>query len=322
MHDADGTRVVHAKPAGGEGQLEGLEAAGLERPAMAGSKPRVPDLVCHVVGVPGGMRHVVQTSLSRRRQRRSVSKISRAARPVHYSVGSRCSSVDPPHDRQIDDRHRTRIVVQAATADPQQLGLTAQCQPVAAVDHRFALGSGGVCVGFGRASASAFPIGAGHSPGAHPVCGAAYVPAPVRSSLMMLAEVMIGKAPGQCTSIKCMRSVVVQTSVRFRTLCGCPRGRRVQWTASVQKIVLLAVARVQETGHATPAGKLAAGYPPKSKLVPGPARTGPALFVGSWSEAHGAVRLDRGFGHPSGVANFEAARITVVASTPIAGPST
>src|SRR5277367_1187585 len=48
--------------------------------------------------------------------------------------------VDPPHDRQIDDRHRTRIVIQAATADPQHLGLAAQCQPVSAVDHRFALG--------------------------------------------------------------------------------------------------------------------------------------------------------------------------------------
>ena len=30
VHDADGARVVHAEPAGGEGQLEGLEAAGLE----------------------------------------------------------------------------------------------------------------------------------------------------------------------------------------------------------------------------------------------------------------------------------------------------
>jgi len=35
--------------------------------------------------------------------------------------------VDPPHDRQIAGRHRTRIVVQAAAADPQQFGLSAQC---------------------------------------------------------------------------------------------------------------------------------------------------------------------------------------------------
>jgi hypothetical protein len=48
--------------------------------------------------------------------------------------------VDPPHDRQIGGRRRTRIVIQA-TADPQQFGRSAQCQPVSAVDHRFALGN-------------------------------------------------------------------------------------------------------------------------------------------------------------------------------------
>ena len=65
VHDANGTRVIHAEPAGGESQFEGLEATGLELPAMIGSETRVPDLVCHVVGMPGGMRHVVRTSLLR-----------------------------------------------------------------------------------------------------------------------------------------------------------------------------------------------------------------------------------------------------------------
>ena len=65
MYDANGTRVVHAEPSGGESQFEGLEATGLELPAMVGSETRVPDLVCHVVGMPGGMRHVVRTSLLR-----------------------------------------------------------------------------------------------------------------------------------------------------------------------------------------------------------------------------------------------------------------
>src|ERR1700733_7045653 len=60
----------------------------------------------------------------------------------HPTAGERVIQVqliDPPHDRQISGRHRTGIVIQAATADPQHLGLSAQRQSVPAVDHRFAL---------------------------------------------------------------------------------------------------------------------------------------------------------------------------------------
>src|SRR6202789_1752059 len=47
--------------------------------------------------------------------------------------------IDPPHDRQISRRNRTGIVIQAATADPEYLSLSAQWQLVPAVNHRFAL---------------------------------------------------------------------------------------------------------------------------------------------------------------------------------------
>src|SRR5487761_350239 len=49
--------------------------------------------------------------------------------------------VDPAHDRQIGGRHRARLVIQAATAQPQQLRLPDQRQLMAPVDHRFALNS-------------------------------------------------------------------------------------------------------------------------------------------------------------------------------------
>src|SRR3954449_10564979 len=47
--------------------------------------------------------------------------------------------VNPPHDRQLGRRHRPRLVVHAAAAQPQQLRLPHQRQRVSAVDHRFAL---------------------------------------------------------------------------------------------------------------------------------------------------------------------------------------
>src|SRR5215218_2471335 len=47
--------------------------------------------------------------------------------------------VNPPHDRKLRGRHRPRLVVHAAAAQPQQLRLPHQRQRVSAVDHRFAL---------------------------------------------------------------------------------------------------------------------------------------------------------------------------------------
>src|SRR5580693_2487973 len=47
--------------------------------------------------------------------------------------------VETPHDFQVGRRHRTRQVVDAATADAQNLGLLADRQIVLTVDHRFAL---------------------------------------------------------------------------------------------------------------------------------------------------------------------------------------
>src|SRR4051794_5542891 len=49
--------------------------------------------------------------------------------------------VNPPHDRQLGRRHRPRLVIHAAAAQPQQLRLPHQRQRVPAVDHRFALSS-------------------------------------------------------------------------------------------------------------------------------------------------------------------------------------
>src|SRR4051795_12720345 len=49
--------------------------------------------------------------------------------------------VNPPHDRKLGRRHRPRLVIHAAAAQPQQLRLPHQRQRVPAVDHRFALSS-------------------------------------------------------------------------------------------------------------------------------------------------------------------------------------
>ena len=49
--------------------------------------------------------------------------------------------VDPVHQFQIGIRHRAGLVVDAAPADPQQNGLSADAQLCAVVDHRFALGN-------------------------------------------------------------------------------------------------------------------------------------------------------------------------------------
>src|SRR5690349_6806524 len=49
--------------------------------------------------------------------------------------------VNPPHDRKLGRRHRARLVIHAAAAQPQQLRLPHQRQRVPAVDHRFALSS-------------------------------------------------------------------------------------------------------------------------------------------------------------------------------------
>ena len=47
--------------------------------------------------------------------------------------------VETPHDRDIGVRHRARQVVDAATADAQNLRLLGDRQIVLTVDHRFAL---------------------------------------------------------------------------------------------------------------------------------------------------------------------------------------
>ena len=48
--------------------------------------------------------------------------------------------VDPAHQCEIGVRNRARQVIDAAPADPERLGLTAEAQPMVAIDHRFALG--------------------------------------------------------------------------------------------------------------------------------------------------------------------------------------
>src|SRR4029079_19500222 len=47
--------------------------------------------------------------------------------------------VHPAHDGQIGPGHRSGQVVDAATTDPERLGLRGERQRVRAVDHRFAL---------------------------------------------------------------------------------------------------------------------------------------------------------------------------------------
>jgi hypothetical protein len=48
VHDADRAGVVHAELASGEAKLEGLEAAGLERLAIAGGQPGGADFAGHI----------------------------------------------------------------------------------------------------------------------------------------------------------------------------------------------------------------------------------------------------------------------------------
>src|SRR6478736_6264824 len=60
----------------------------------------------------------------------------------HPRAGERelqVQSIEPPHDREVGFRHRSRQVVDAATADTQNLRLLRDRQIVLAVDHRFAL---------------------------------------------------------------------------------------------------------------------------------------------------------------------------------------
>jgi len=47
--------------------------------------------------------------------------------------------VDPVHDRQPSRRHRPRLGVDTAPAQPQQRGLPRHRQVMSTVDHRFAL---------------------------------------------------------------------------------------------------------------------------------------------------------------------------------------
>ena len=196
--------------------------------------------------------------------------------------------------------------VPAATAHPQQLGLTAQCQPVAAVDHRFARSGQRRRVRGLWPGVLASPIGAviGRRPSGLWSC---IGPAPVR----IVADDASRSDDRQSPRPMHFNQMYEE---RYRTdlslvphTCRCRRRRRVQGTASVQKIVLPAVARVQETGHETPAGKLAAGYPPESQTCAWPVPNGPGTFCGVMERgARGS--LLRGFGHLSGVANAEAAR--------------
>src|SRR5918994_180850 len=48
--------------------------------------------------------------------------------------------VHPPHDGQIGCRGRLRLIIEAAPADPELLGLPGQRQGMRAIDHRLALG--------------------------------------------------------------------------------------------------------------------------------------------------------------------------------------
>src|SRR4030081_2549537 len=47
--------------------------------------------------------------------------------------------VEPPHQRKVASRHRSRQIVNAATADAQNFRLLGDRQIVVTVDHRFAL---------------------------------------------------------------------------------------------------------------------------------------------------------------------------------------
>src|SRR5271166_2901015 len=47
--------------------------------------------------------------------------------------------VDPSHDRKLGRRHRARLIIEVAAAEPQQLRLPRQRQLMVPVDHRFAL---------------------------------------------------------------------------------------------------------------------------------------------------------------------------------------
>jgi hypothetical protein len=60
----------------------------------------------------------------------------------HPRAGERefqVQSVELPHDREVGLRHRPRQVINAATADTQNLRLLRDRQIVLAVNHRFAL---------------------------------------------------------------------------------------------------------------------------------------------------------------------------------------
>src|SRR6202163_2815269 len=62
----------------------------------------------------------------------------------HPRAGERelqVQSVEPPHDRKVGFRNRPRQVVDAATADTQNLRLLRDRKIVLAVDHRLALSS-------------------------------------------------------------------------------------------------------------------------------------------------------------------------------------
>ncbi len=47
--------------------------------------------------------------------------------------------VDPPHEREVCGRHRSRQIVDAATADVQRFGLLGDRKIVVTINHRFAL---------------------------------------------------------------------------------------------------------------------------------------------------------------------------------------
>ena len=47
--------------------------------------------------------------------------------------------VDAAHDREVRSRQRPGLVIDAAAADVQNLGLTDDGKGVGAIDHRFAL---------------------------------------------------------------------------------------------------------------------------------------------------------------------------------------
>jgi hypothetical protein len=53
--------------------------------------------------------------------------------------------VDPPHQRQVGSRRRTRQVGDGAAADPQQLGLPVHRQFMVPVDQRFPIANNNLC---------------------------------------------------------------------------------------------------------------------------------------------------------------------------------